>query len=49
VDAAPLVACAGAVWLLNNPPPIVGDPTVWDWPDDDTIDKWRKETDERFT
>jgi hypothetical protein len=48
VDAAPIVACCGAVWLLNNPPPPAGDPTVWEWPDDDTIDDWRKEADDRF-
>jgi hypothetical protein len=48
VDAAPLVACCGAVWLLNNPPPAAGDPTVWEWPDDDTINEWRKEADDRF-
>ena len=49
VDAAPLVACCGAAWLLNNPPPTIGPPTVWEWPDDDTLDEWRKETDERFS
>ena len=43
VDAAPLVAVAGAVWLLNNPPPTPGPPTVWEWPDDDTLDAWRTE------
>jgi hypothetical protein len=48
VDAAPLVACCGAVWLLNNPPPAAGDPAVWSWPDDDTLEQWRKESDERF-
>jgi len=48
VDASPVIACCGAVWLLNNPPPEVGDPTVWEWPDDDTLNEWRKETDERF-
>jgi hypothetical protein len=48
VDAAPLVACCGAVWLLNNPPPAPGPATVWEWPDDDTLDEWRKEADDRL-
>lgn len=47
VDASPLIACCGAAWLLNNPPPN-NPPQVWEWPDDETIDQWRKETDERF-
>ena len=46
VDAAPLVAVAGAAWLLTNPAPTPGEPQVWDWPDDDTIDEWRKEAEE---
>jgi hypothetical protein len=46
VDASPIIACCGAVWMLNNPPVVEGDPTVWDWPDDDTIEKWRKEAEE---
>jgi hypothetical protein len=49
VDAAPLVAVAGAVWLLNNPPPTPGPPTIWEWPDEETLDTWRKEADERFS
>jgi hypothetical protein len=48
VDASPVIAVCGAAWLLNNPPPPVGPATVWEWPDDDTLDEWRKEADDRF-
>jgi hypothetical protein len=42
VDAAPLVACIGAVWLAENyvDP---GEPLVHTWPDEDTIAQWEKE------
>jgi hypothetical protein len=48
VDASPLIGCCGAVWLLNNPPEVEGDSRVWDWPDDDIIDQWRKEADDEY-
>lgn len=41
VDAAPLVAAAGAVWLLQNPPKTVV-PTVHTWPDEEEIAQWEK-------
>lgn len=47
IDAAPLIGCCGAVWLLNNPS-AVGPPEIWEWPDDDTIEAWRKEADEQW-
>lgn len=47
VDAAPLIGCCGATWLLNNPPPTAA-PEIWEWPDDDTIEKWRQESEEQW-
>jgi hypothetical protein len=47
VDAAPLVACAAAVWLSES----FGDtplPAVHGWPDDDTIAAWEKEAEEEW-
>lgn len=47
VDAAPLVACAAAVWLMENyVNPIA--PTVHMWPDDETIAQWEKEAEEKW-
>jgi hypothetical protein len=47
VDAAPLVACAAAVWLSENCPKPVA-PTVHSWPDEDMIAQWEKEANERW-
>lgn len=47
VDAAPLVACAAAVWLMEN----YVDPTVPNvhmWPDDDVLAQWEKEAEEQW-
>jgi hypothetical protein len=45
VDAAPLVACAAAVWLSENCPK-PGNPEVHLWPDDAEIEQWNQEADE---
>lgn len=42
VDAAPLVACAAAVWLSENCPEPAA-PEVRLWPDDDVIAQWERE------
>lgn len=43
VDAAPLVACAGAVWLEQNmPAPEM--PMVHAWPDEEELEKWSQQT-----
>jgi hypothetical protein len=47
VDASPLVACAAAVWLSDNCPEVHG-PEVHAWPDDDTLDRWAREADEKW-
>jgi hypothetical protein len=47
VDAAPLVACAAALWLHENPP-AMGDPQVHLWPDEDTMAAWEAEAKERW-
>lgn len=47
VDAAPLIACCGAVWLAKNPPKIT-DSMIHSWPDEDVIEQWRREADERY-
>lgn len=47
VDAAPLVACCGAVWLAKHPPKI-GDAMVHSWPAEDVIEQWRREAEERY-
>jgi hypothetical protein len=47
VDAAPLVACAAAVWLSENfvEPP---EPEIHMWPSEDVLDAWAREADEKW-
>jgi hypothetical protein len=47
VDAAPLIACAAAVWLSENCPQPSA-PTVWVPPDEETMARWEKEAEERW-
>ena len=47
VDAAPLVACAAAVWLSENCPQPSA-PTVWVPPDEETMARWEKEAEEKW-
>ena len=47
VDAAPLVACAAAVWLMENyVDPLT--PNVHQWPEEDIIAQWEREAEELF-
>jgi hypothetical protein len=47
VDAAPLIACAAAVWLSENCPE-PGAPTVHLWPDEERMAQWEKEAQEKW-
>lgn len=42
VDASPLMAATGAIWLIS-PRPEDGPPQVHNWPSDDEIAAWEKE------
>lgn len=42
VDAAPLVACAGAVWAESVGPMEDKTPGVHEWPDDEKIARWAR-------
>jgi hypothetical protein len=47
VDAAPLVACAAAVWLSENfVEPI--HPEIHAWPDEETLAQWEREAEEKW-
>lgn len=46
VDISPLVACAAAVWLEHQVPG--APPQVHMWPDDDVIEQWLADADEKF-
>jgi hypothetical protein len=44
VDAAPLVACAGATWAEHHgPPEPAKKPVIYAWPDEDKIRQWEEE------
>jgi len=45
VDAAPLVACAAAVWLLEQIPE--PEPMIHSWPSEDEIAAWEREAEEQ--